>query len=26
LIPCLYRVIYDLRDSKRFVEPLLATD
>ena len=20
LIPCLYRVIYDLRDSKRFVE------
>ena len=26
LIPCLYRVIYDLRDSKRFVEPLLAAD
>jgi len=26
LIPCLYRVIYDLRDSKRFVEPVLATD
>ena len=26
LIPCLYRVIYDLRDSKRFVEPVLAAD
>ena len=26
LIPCLYRVIYDLRDSKRFVEPRLAAD
>ena len=26
LIPCLYRVIYDLRDSKRFAEPVLATD
>jgi multidrug efflux pump subunit AcrB len=24
LIPCLYRVIYDLRDSKRFIEPVLA--
>ena len=24
LIPCLYRVIYDLRDSKRFAEPVLA--
>lgn len=23
LVPCLYRVIYDLRDSKRFVEPVL---
>ena len=26
LIPCLYRVIYDLRDSKRFSKPVLATD
>ena len=26
LIPCLYWVIYDLRDSKRFVEPMLAAD
>ena len=26
LIPCLYRVIYDLRDSKRFAEPVLAAD
>ena len=26
LIPCLYRVIYDLRDSKRFFEPVLAAD
>lgn len=26
LIPCLYRVIYDLRDSKRFTKPELATD
>jgi multidrug efflux pump subunit AcrB len=26
LIPCLYRVIYDLRDSKRFSEPALARD
>jgi multidrug efflux pump subunit AcrB len=26
LIPCLYRVIYDLRDSKRFTEPVLAAD
>ena len=26
LIPCLYRVIYDLRDSKRFAEPLLVAD
>ena len=26
LIPCLYRVIYDLRDSKRFSEPALAAD
>jgi len=24
LIPCLYRVIYDLRDSKRFTKPVLA--
>jgi multidrug efflux pump subunit AcrB len=24
LIPCLYRVIYDLRDSKRFTEPALV--
>jgi len=26
LIPCLYRVIYDLRDTERFVEPVLAAD
>ena len=26
LIPCLYRVIYDLRDSKRFSESALVTD
>jgi multidrug efflux pump subunit AcrB len=24
LVPCLYRVIYDLRDSKRFIEPALV--
>ncbi|MDG1818557.1 MAG: efflux RND transporter permease subunit [Porticoccaceae bacterium] len=24
LVPCLYRVIYDLRESKRFTEPTLA--
>ena len=23
LVPCLYRVIYDLRDSKRFIKPVL---
>jgi multidrug efflux pump subunit AcrB len=22
IVPCLYRVVYDLRDSKRFVEPV----
>jgi len=26
LIPCMYRVIYDLRDSKRFSEPVLTAD
>ncbi len=23
IVPCLYRVVYDLRDSKRFVDPVL---